>query len=120
MDLSVEARVWNRAALEAGGAQPHNGDRALAAVLLAHGLVMNGGVHHALEMLSPDEVQAAAAGFRMFSLGAVAELLETAMGLDEKTADRRYWDVVPDDGVINERFSAIFRSSPDAFAPLAC
>jgi hypothetical protein len=32
MDLPVEARVWNRAALESGGADPREGDRALAAL----------------------------------------------------------------------------------------
>ena len=40
-------RVWNRAALEGGGASPGPGDRALASLLLVHGLVINGGVHHA-------------------------------------------------------------------------
>jgi hypothetical protein len=65
-------RVWNRAALEAGGPSPAKGDRALAALLLAHGLVMNGGVHHALRCMQPAELMAAAEGFSFFSLADVA------------------------------------------------
>jgi hypothetical protein len=36
--------VWNRAALEGGGPEPREGDVALATLLRAHGLAMNGGV----------------------------------------------------------------------------
>ena len=53
MQLSLADQIWNRAALESGGPAAREGDRALAALLLAHGMVMNGGVGHALEVLSP-------------------------------------------------------------------
>ena len=55
--------IWNRAALEQGGPNPKPGDVALAALILAHGLVMNGGVHHAVACLTEDEIDAAVAGF---------------------------------------------------------
>ena len=118
MDLSIEARVWNRAALESGGANPREGDRALAALLLAHGLVMNGGVHHALEVLSEEEIREAISGFGFFSLAPIGQLLKEAPTLDEEVANQRYWSFIPGDEAINRRFRVIFQSSPDAFAPL--
>jgi hypothetical protein len=51
-------KVWNRATLQSGGAAPKSGDRALAVLLLVHGLVMNGGVHHALESAQTSELRA--------------------------------------------------------------
>ena len=51
MELSDQSRVWNRAALDAGGEAPLQGDAALAALLALHGMIMNGGIDHALEAL---------------------------------------------------------------------
>ena len=59
MKMTSADRVWNRAALEAGGDSPGLGDRALASLLLVHGLVMNGGVHRAIECVEPAELVAA-------------------------------------------------------------
>ena len=56
-------RVWNRAAMEEGCVSPRAGDRALSALLLVHGMVMNGGVHHALESVDPAELAAGADGY---------------------------------------------------------
>ena len=70
--------VWNRAALEDGGPTPAEGDLALAALLRAHGVVMNGGVDHALEVLSAAELRAALAGYRYFGFEQIALLLEDA------------------------------------------
>jgi hypothetical protein len=52
-DGPVEAAdlIWNRAALERGGAAPGVADRALADVLAFHGLVMSCGVLDALEQV---------------------------------------------------------------------
>jgi hypothetical protein len=119
MTLAVEDMIWNRAALESGGRSPKEGDAALAAALAAHGLVMNGGVHHAIDVLSPAELHAAVEGFRFFSLSNVAELLELAEGLDEVAANGRYWDAIPDDSILQDRFRAVYRSSPAAFSPTA-
>ena len=128
VDLTEHDRVWNRAAMDDGGEAPRAGDRALADLLYAHGMVMNGGVHHALEVLTRDELNAAIAGFRYFALSAVAELLEEGLkdegfGGDrddaEDTANRRYWAVIPDDETIVVRFETLYASSPAEFAPLA-
>jgi hypothetical protein len=78
MRLAEIDQVWNRAALQSGGLNPGEGDRALAALLVAHGMVMNGGVAHALESLSSEERSAAAAGFRFFSFSDIADLFGNA------------------------------------------
>ena len=118
MGLDTKSRVWNRAALESGGDNPGEGDQALAALLLAHSLIMNGGVEHALEVLSPQEVEAAVAGFRYFSLNAVGDLLKMSLEGCPEDVDLRYGKLIPEDGIIIGRFEAIFLQSPEAFTPL--
>jgi len=126
MVLKERDLVWNRAALASVGKTPRKGDRALADLLRAHGMVMNGGVDHLLEVLSTAELQAAARGYRFFGFNDVASVLATVMasrGGDLDEATRRYSFLVPTDGVIVERFHAVLESSPDTFAPaenLAC
>lgn len=121
MELTEADQIWNRAALESGGSRPSDGDRSLAALLLAHGMVMNGGVGHAIEVLSAAEIAEAAAGFRYFSFNEVGQLLEDAVrkGVDDSdVVDQRYAQFIPDDGAIVDRFRAILLSSPSAFSPL--
>jgi hypothetical protein len=74
--LTTAGNVWNRAALTAGGPVPCEGDRALADLLFAHGLVMNGGVDHLVEVASVERIAAAVRGFRFYGLDEVASLLE--------------------------------------------
>ena len=50
--LSEADLVWNRAAMEAAGEQPRQGDVAPASLLSLHNLAMNGGLLHAIERLS--------------------------------------------------------------------
>lgn len=97
--------IWNRAC-EGGGLNPCNGDRALAALLKAHGHAMNGGVLHAVECLGALELADAESGFRFFGLGAVADLLtrarkvlEAAQDLEsyEAQLDHEYATLIPDD-----------------------
>ena len=124
MELSDEAQVWNRAALEAGGSNPCAGDSALAALLLVHGMVMNGGVEHAIETLSSAEMSVGIAGYRYFSFHDVARMLEDAAGEglddedDAEAADHRYAEIIPEDRVVLERFRAVFAVSPSAFGPV--
>ena len=125
MNPTSANRVWNRAALEAGGTSPGPGDRALASLLLVHGLVMNGGVHHALECVQPTEVRAAADGYAFFGFDDIAAffrgtdhdpVLSTCNDETEDAANRRYWDIIPDDSVLLARFEDVFRHRPDQFA----
>ena len=120
-------RVWNRAALEAGGDSPGPGDRALASLLLVHGLVMNGGVHHAIECVESVELAAAADGYAFFGVDDVAEffrgasadpVLSTWNDDTEVVANRRYAEMVPDDSHLVARFEEVFRARPEQFAAL--
>ena len=121
MELSLADHIWNRAALESGGSTAREGDRALAALLLAHGMVMNGGVGHAIEVLSRDELAAAAWGYRFFGFKNVASLLEGAADATEQEldqADVNYGELVPSDQTLVDRFEALYHTSPETFAPL--
>ena len=120
-------RVWNRAALEAGGDSPSAGDRALASMLLVHGLVMNGGVHHAIECVAPAELVAAADGYAFFGLTDVAAFFRGAAGdpmlstwndNTEAAANHRYAEMVPDDSHLVARFEEAFCNRPEQFASL--
>lgn len=120
MQFTQADLIWNRAALESGGNAARVGDRALADLLLVHGLVMNGGVQSAVAALSAEELSAALSGFRFFGFAEVALLLESvakAPELDHQAADESYWSLVPNDQTLVERFEAYYRHSPEAFAP---
>jgi hypothetical protein len=84
----MEDIIWNRACLDSGGPSPGKGDRALVALLRAHGLVMNGGVVHALASLSAEERSEAIAGFRYFGLLQAAEALSQAWDDSEESEER--------------------------------
>ena len=36
----------------------------------------------------------------------------------EEEATRRYWEVLPDDGTLVERFESVLRKKPEDFAPV--
>lgn len=120
--LSRVDQIWNRAALEAGGAEPRDGDRALATLLLLHGMIMNGGVDHAFEVLSSEELESALKGFRYFDLDAVAKLLESAKRpITEAEVERlntRYAAAVPNDSTLMHAFHLKLLAAPDSFAPV--
>lgn len=131
--LSNADLVWNRAALEAGGNPPAEGDAALAALLAFHNIAMNGGVLHSAEFHSEDAIASALAGYRYFGLHAAAGavewtltmLRETDLDADDDLADRvefeadeRYAAAIPSDATLSEAFEAFRRKNPTAFSPL--
>ena len=73
MDQADE--IWNRATV-GGGDTPREGDVALAASLAFHGLAMNGGVLHAFEVLSAEELGRARDGFTWLAMPEVAQFIE--------------------------------------------
>lgn len=81
--------VWSRACAAQGGAQRREGDAALSAMLLFHGLAMNGGVAHAVECLSPEELDASIRGYHFYGLGALSHLVAAAKAApsDDDEAD---------------------------------
>ena len=103
---SMETTIWNRAALSVGSEVWLAGDRRLCATLRMHGLIMNGGVLHALRGLAPKEAEESRDAYRAFGLEAIAALLSNAEAgqLDEASADRQYEAVVGDDSVLEEAF----------------
>jgi hypothetical protein len=102
------------------------GDRALQAMLLFHGLTMNGGVLHAIECLQSDELTAAEAGYRYFGLDNFGVLLKDARAvaasrndsLREQALEKSYKLMVPNDEALAKRFEAALCRNPDDFAPL--
>lgn len=118
--------IWNRAC-EGGGPNPCSGDRALAALLKAHGLAMNGGVLHAVEWLNASELAEAEFGYRFFSFDAVADLLSRARKIWEADKDLEcyerqlnhdYATLIPNDSSLAERFEAVHKMCPSEFSPL--
>src|ERR1700752_256400 len=111
-ELTHADRIWNRAC----GEDPLRslpGDRALADLLRAHGLAMNGGGLHAVECLTVSELSDANDGYRFYGLDEVASLLSRARGLfevgeglesHELQLDRQYAALIPSDSTLVERF----------------
>lgn len=127
-------RVWNRAA-EAWNPETWQGlragDRALAALLVVDGLVQNGGVAHAVEVLEPDATRLGVEGYRYFGLDTVADLIDMASAQKSRLEvaplkaqeevellwDRAYRELLPTDQALVEAFGVVYANSPLDFAP---
>lgn len=131
-DMDDADAIWNRAT-EGGGRRPRDGDTALAAALAFHGLAMNGGVLHAFEVLSAQELGGAHDGYAWLGLGEVAAFLqrtaaaieatdwddESAVEALEAESDAEYERLLPgDDSDVEAAFRARLAERPEAFAPL--
>lgn len=125
-ELTESDMIWNRAC----GEDPLRtlpGDRALADLLYAHGLAMNGGVLHAVECLTAEELSDAQAGYRFYGFDDVASLLSRArsvfeaaddLGSHEQRLDGEYIHFVPSDRFLDEHFQIRLKANPSDFAPL--
>ena len=125
-ELTQTDMIWNRACGE-DSLRAMPGDRALADLLYAHGLAMNGGILHAVECLTVEELSAALAGYRYYGLDDIASLFSRASeivtsGRDvanyEALLNKEYLQIIPSDGFLSERFENRLKSSPSDFAPL--
>jgi hypothetical protein len=126
--VTIEHQIWNRAAVDSGGPEARKGDRALAGMLRAHGLVMNGGVWHAVELLPRDELDSAVMGYAFYGMSKVGALLERTRQLTEReqdepldtdgaaTLDGEYWSLVPGDETLVDAFERHYRARPDLYA----
>ena len=124
-------QIWNRAT-QGGSFNPRRGDAALSAALSFHSLVMNGGVLHAFEVLSVEELDRARDGFAWLTLTDVANFLDvtghTIAGTDEAdddaldalevTTDDDYQILLPDDQALEDAFRQRLADDADAFNPL--
>jgi hypothetical protein len=129
-------QIWNRANdYDAQGRLPEGlrkGDRALADVMLLHGMACNGGLLHAVEGLSDEERAAAVEGFRWLGLTQAADSVELvavrraeldeadddAAGGLEESANTLYAAAVPDDTTLQTALRLRYDTSPEDFAPL--
>ena len=104
MRPDADTAIWNRACERAGLAGARAGDTALTRMILADGLVQNGGVLHAVEVLG-EELPLACDAYRFFGLPEGADVFERAarwMGAVRTTVEaeeeaegafnRAYWD----------------------------
>ncbi|MEI8019379.1 MAG: hypothetical protein WCH39_14335 [Schlesneria sp.] len=124
--LTQADMIWNRAC----GEDPLRslpGDRALADMLRAHNLIMNGGVLHAIECLTASELSDAEAGYSYYGFDGVTALLTLAreridadddLGGHEHRLDALYAELVPSDNSIVERFEQRLKLNPFEFASL--
>ncbi len=127
-------KVWNRACGQGECLSPRPGDSALAALIKVHSLAMNGGVLHALETCSEEQLVTAAGGYRYFGLDGAASMVEAALaelrgiqsqGDDlrelerlEIALDERYATHVPDDRTLTIAFERIFELRRTDFQPV--
>ena len=88
--MTEAQQVWNRACLDAATSNLL-GDVALAALIRFHGIVMNGGVLHAMEVLSPAEIAAAEAGFRFFDFAELPDLIQESLNV---AADKNQFSAI--------------------------
>jgi hypothetical protein len=125
-ELTQANMIWNRACSE-DSLRSLPGDRALADLLRAHGLVMNGGVLHAVESLTASELSDAESGCRFYELDAIASLLSRArkildtgddLGDHEQRLDAEYVKIIPSDSSLVDRFEKRLKSNASDFAPL--
>jgi hypothetical protein len=121
MEADTQTIIWNRAATVGGGPAPGPGDTALAAALRLHNMIMNGGLGHALDILTPEDFASAASGFRYLQLCDIAELLEQALSTPSdnplQDLDARSSTLIPQDQVIADQLQALLQHHPDDFAP---
>jgi hypothetical protein len=119
-------RVWNRACFEHGGPAKREGDTALAALLLAHDHIMNGGLLHAVGCLSEHELSAACRGFSFFGFTAVVAILEEVriaadtgkdIGELEMSFDKAYAKVIDSDQTLTTAFERHFAGNVSLYAP---
>ncbi len=127
--MATAENIWNRATLRGHRRELRRGDHALAALLQAHGLVMNGGVFHAIEVMEKNEFENAIAGYQLFGLGTVENLLMRARQLlsegqsaeiesKEAKFDREYETLIPSDSFLFSAFERFLTTNPHDFAPL--
>ena len=124
--LNSVDKIWNRACY-GGGESPCAGDKALAALLLFHGLAMNGGVLHAVECLSVRQLTEAKDGYTYFGFKPVADLIfsaqdaiEKKLDLDalESTMNEQYWAQVPNDEFLVNSFENHQKQNPSEYSPI--
>jgi hypothetical protein len=113
-------QAWNRACATEPGTGP--GDRHLHALLDVHGMLMNGGVDHAVEVKTAEQFARAADACDYLGLPEVTALLRRMPGselTDEAEAElsSAYWSQA-EDSLLYAAFKRRWEQAPGDFAPL--
>jgi hypothetical protein len=119
--------IWNRATHPDQQKVLRAGDIALADMLCLHGLIMNGGIEHALDVADEEVWARGISGYQFYSLQPVATLLMKApskvRGMDMEAvlddADTEYTSLVPRDRTLEAAFQRVLDERPGLFAPVA-
>jgi hypothetical protein len=91
---------------------------------MAHGMVMNGGVLHCVEILSEEELRDAIAGYQYFGIE-VDQLFQRAKAATQDEQDEleseldEQYEQIAEDGLLVAAFEAHFAEHPHAYAPIA-
>lgn len=119
MEPSLQIRFLPRTIL------PGPGDKALRDMLSFHGVAMNGGVLHALQIEDRAAIDAAISGYAYFGFSEVSDFIDkaatTILGdFDpdelEPKLDKAYGELIPDDSTLDTRFEATLLVRPKDFA----
>lgn len=123
--LTKADRVWNRVCTYPEPPGLRRGDKALYAMLRAHGLICNGGVYHCVkDCLNAKELQAAMDGYRYFGLEQAAKVIKRAQrsawtGRSEGAMDRAYDKIIHTDSVLVRIFEEHYAKHSEAYAPIS-
>ncbi len=119
-------KIWNRACAGRDAASTP-ADAALESMISFHSVAMNGGVLHAIDCFSSEELEKIKHSYAYFGIFAVVELINAAQALvragddheelgDE--LDQKYSVEIPDDAMLSRAFEAHYKRSPASYAPL--
>jgi hypothetical protein len=120
-------KIWNRACIGSDRASTP-GDSALEAMISFHSVGMNGGVLHAIESFTSDDLEKVKDGYQYFGIVSIAELINAVQasiqeGEDiealEDVLDHKYSVEIPDDATLCRAFEAHYKRSPESYAPLS-
>src|SRR4051812_4869485 len=120
--LTKAQRIFIRVGRRVGRGSPElkEGDRALGALLILHGRIMNGGVYHGVIEASSDKVEAGLGGYDYFGLDELSAVLKRFRdnpGDSDADANSAYYCSKPD-RMIQEHFERRLAQCPGQFAPL--
>jgi len=123
--LTDEDLIRNRAC-NGIGPNARVGDKALASLLLFHSVAMNGGVFHALELLTSTELSDALKGYQKFGLSSFVDIILKAQHIlnigddyeidaTESKIDNEYF---PIESLLFLKFKQFYKRCPLDFEPL--
>jgi hypothetical protein len=116
---SDAVRVWNRAC-DYDFQPTLSGDRSLKSAIQFDGLTGNGGLGHALDVLTDEDVGEAVKSFRYLGLQDTAQLIEQAFALPDEgmreALTERYYELTED--ALESAFERHYAEYPPEYEPV--